>query len=120
MNMHKLGGLALTGALVFAAGAASAHGKLLSATPAAGSEGASPAEIRLAFSEAFFPNFTGIVLKDAAGHAVKTGAAHAENGKTVLVTPVSGRLAPGAYQVEWHAVCMDTHRMKGEYRFTVK
>jgi methionine-rich copper-binding protein CopC len=119
MKSLKLGGAVLAAACV-AAGAAQAHGKLLSSTPAAGSEGAAPTEIRMTFSEGLFPNFSGIVLKDAAGHTVKTGASHADAAKTTLITPVLAPLAPGAYQVEWHAVCMDTHRMKGEYAFKVK
>jgi methionine-rich copper-binding protein CopC len=30
------------------------------------------------------------------------------------------KLAPGSYEVDWHVVCADTHRMKGEYAFSVK
>lgn len=120
MTMSKLGGAILAGALLFAAGAASAHGKLLSASPAQASEGAAPTEIRLAFSEAIFPNFSGVVLKDSAGHSIKTGPMRVEGDKKVIVAPVQGLLAPGAYEVDWHVVCMDTHRMKGAYGFKVK
>jgi methionine-rich copper-binding protein CopC len=119
MKSLKLGA-AVAAAALAAAGAAQAHAKLLSSTPAIGSEGASPSEIRMTFSEAIYPNFSGIVLKDQAGHVVKTGAAHAENGKTTLVVPLTGKLAPGAYEVDWHAVCVDTHRMKGSWDFKVK
>ena len=111
---------ALCAGLALAA-SAQAHGKLLSASPAVGGEVAgSPSEIRITFSESIFPNFSGIVLKDQAGHSELLGASRAEDAKKVLVTPLKAKLAPGRYQVLWHVVCADTHRMQGEYSFTVR
>ncbi|MBS0298243.1 MAG: copper homeostasis periplasmic binding protein CopC [Proteobacteria bacterium] len=107
-------------ALLATAAAAAAHGKVLSTTPASGETGGSPAELRLVLSEAIFPKFSGIVLKDQAGHVVKTGAAGVDPTKKQLFVPLKVRLAPGAYTVEWHVVCADTHRMQGRYGFVVK
>ncbi len=110
-------GLALAGA----SSAALAHGKLLSASPPVGGEvTGSPSEIRITFSEGIFPKFSGAVLKDSAGHVVKTGTPGVDASKKQLVVPVAAPLARGAYQVDWHVVCEDTHRMHGEYGFVVK
>jgi methionine-rich copper-binding protein CopC len=107
-------------ALLAPATAASAHGKVLSTTPSAGQTGASPAEIRLVLSEAIFPKFSGLVLKDQAGHVIRTGPAAVDPTKTQLFAPLTARLAPGSYQVVWHVVCADTHRMQGQFGFVVK
>jgi methionine-rich copper-binding protein CopC len=36
-----------------------------------------------------------------------------------MIVPVKDLMAPGDYQVEWHAVSDDTHRVKGSYSFSV-
>jgi methionine-rich copper-binding protein CopC len=103
------------------AASAQAHAKLLSASPPVGGEvQGPPSEIRITFSESIYPNFSGIVVKDQAGHVEPVGPSRAEGDKKVLVTPLKAKLAPGRYQVAWHAVCADTHRMQGEYAFTVR
>ena len=107
-------------AVLAVATAASAHGKVLSTTPVADQVGASPREIRLVLSEAIFPKFSGIVLKDQAGHVIRTGPAAVDASKTQLFTPLTAKLAPGSYQVVWHVVCADTHRMQGQFGFVVK
>ena len=33
--------------------------------------------------------------------------------------PVSAKLSPGNYTVEWHAVSDDSHRVKGRFSFKV-
>ena len=38
--------------------------------------------------------------------------------KTLVVTPVAP-LAPGSYQVQWHALSVDTHKSKGSYGFKI-
>jgi methionine-rich copper-binding protein CopC len=35
------------------------------------------------------------------------------------VVPVTEQLPPGDYNVEWHAVSDDTHRVKGNFSFSV-
>jgi len=101
--------------------AALAHPKLISADPPAnGRTAASPPALRITFSEAVFPNFSGVVVKDHAGQAVKTGHATVDPAdKRVLVVPLAKPLAAGMYHVEWHAVAADTHRVTGQYMFTI-
>jgi methionine-rich copper-binding protein CopC len=59
-------------------------------------------------------------LKDKAGKAVVTGPATVDvkNMKESTV-PVSAKLPPGIYTVEWYAVSDDSHRVKGQFSFKV-
>jgi methionine-rich copper-binding protein CopC len=120
MFRKSLSVLALSIALG-AAPAALAHPKLISADPPAGGRAAkSPVALRITFSETVLPNFSGLVLKDHAGQAVKTGHATVDPAdKMVLVVPLAKPLAAGMYHVEWHAVAADTHRVTGQYMFTI-
>jgi hypothetical protein len=113
--------LAASAALLLSASAALAHPKVVSSDPPAdGHVTGSPKAIRIEFSEAFMPKFTGVVLKDAKGRVIPTGKAAADpQKKTVLVVPLKGALAPGDYVVEWHAVGDDTHRVGGRFGFMV-
>jgi methionine-rich copper-binding protein CopC len=36
-----------------------------------------------------------------------------------IVVPIGTRLMPGTYNVAWHAVSVDTHRVSGSYSFKV-
>jgi methionine-rich copper-binding protein CopC len=101
--------------------AASAHPQLLSAEPAAGAPAAtSPKQIKITFTEAVIPQFSGAEVKDQAGKAIATGKATVDPAnRKQLVVPVSEPLPPGEYKVEWHAVSDDTHRVKGSYSFSV-
>jgi copper resistance protein C len=103
------------------ANAAFAHAELQSAEPAAGSAATtSPQQIRLTFSEAVIPRFSGVEVKDQAGKLIATGKAAVDPAnRNVLVVPISEELPPGDYKVEWHAVSEDTHREKGTYAFSV-
>lgn len=113
-----------------------AHPKLMSAVPASETDpnaslktsgvatekkaGGAPKEIRLLFSEAVIAKMSGVVLKDEAGKPVSMGAPQTDpQDQKQLVVPVTTPLAPGRYNVTWHAVSEDTHRVKGEYNFTV-
>ena len=78
-----------------------------------------PSEIRITFSEVLIPKFSGLEVKDKDGHVMASGRASNDDDKT-LVAPLSAPLKPGTYQVIWHAVSADTHRVKGQYAFTVK
>jgi methionine-rich copper-binding protein CopC len=102
------------------AGVASAHPELQSARPAAGAATPSPSQISITFNEAVIPQFSGIELRDQAGRLIATGKAATDPAnKKLLVVPVKEPLAPGDYKVEWHAVSDDTHRVKGNYSFSV-
>jgi methionine-rich copper-binding protein CopC len=101
--------------------AAFAHPELLSAEPAAGAAAAtSPIQIKITFTEAVIPQFSGAEVKDQAGKVMATGKATVDPAnRRQLVVPVNGLLPPGGYKVEWHAVSDDTHRVKGSYTFSV-
>ncbi len=113
-----------------------AHPKLKSAVPAANIDanasqrgtssapkaqaGTVPKEIRLIFSEGVIANLSGLKLTDEAGKLVATGAPLTDPyDRKQLVVPISAVLTPGRYNVTWHAVSKDTHRVKGQYNFTV-
>ncbi len=98
-----------------------AHPELQSAEPAAGAAvSASPKQIRITFNESVLPQFSGVEVKDQAGKIITTGKATIDPAnKRLLVVPVEEPLPPGNYKVEWHAVSGDTHRVKGNYSFSV-
>jgi copper resistance protein C len=120
-RMSKMHALAIVVAAILYGSLAYAHTELWSTEPAAGAGIASPKEIRITFSEAVIPRFSGIELKDQSGKLIATGKSETDPAdKKILVVPVNEQLAPGEYKVEWHAVSEDTHRVKGSYSFSVK
>lgn len=110
--------------LALVATGAMAHPKLWSAVPAAGDmeRGAPPTkEIRLNFSEGIIAKFSGLELRDESGKLIATGTPTIDpKDKKQLVVPVDTPLVAGKYRVIWHAVSEDTHRVTGEYSFTVR
>ena len=102
-------------------GAAYAHPQLQSADPAPGTATTtSPRQIRITFDENVIPKMSGVEVKDQSGKIIPTGKAATDPAnKKLLVVPVNDQLAPGDYKVEWHAVSDDTHRVKGNYSFSV-
>lgn len=96
-----------------------AHAHLKSETPAADSTVTRPKELRLVFSEGVEASFTKVALKgDGAAVAIKRIETAPGDQKTLIVTPEKP-LAAGKYNVEWHAVSVDTHKSEGNYVFTV-
>lgn len=111
-------------AIILLAGAANAHPKLVSATPAANATVAKPAHIELHFSEKLVPAFSKANLTMAAmpGMAAMTMASTSKvsaDGQTLVITPKSP-LPAGRYTVTWHVVSTDTHKVDGSYGFAVK
>ena len=102
-------------ALTAAPAPAWAHAKLSSSAPAANSKVKSPSLIRLEFSEKLEPAFSGASLSDAKGKTIPVSAA--VGSTTITLMPLG--LKPGDYQVTWHGVGHDTHRVTGSFRFTV-
>lgn len=100
---------------------ASAHPQLKSASPAANEPiTGSPTRIELNFSEGLIEKFSGLELKDEHGKTIATGAAATDpKDKKRLVVPLPAPLGPGRYTVDWHVVSEDTHRVKGQYSFSV-
>ena len=99
-----------------------AHALLQKADPpVGGTVTASPAEIRIDFSEGVEPAFSGITLTASDGAAVPVGKATVDpQNQAVMVVKVGKQLAPGIYNVTWHAVSVDTHKTQGSFDFTVK
>lgn len=113
-------------AMIALPGAAFAHTKLLSSTPAANATVAKPTKLTLTFSEALVGPLSGIELvmtsmPGMANHApmpikgFKTAAA----GKVLTIT-LPRALPAGTYDLKWHAVASDQHRIEGQYSFTVR
>ena len=111
----------MTASLGLIATSAQAHPRLQSATPAANSMvTAAPDAIRMNFSEGLVARFTGVDLTLGHGKRVATGRASLDpNDNTKVIVPIKAHLLPGTYNVAWHAVSVDTHRVSGSYTFMV-
>ena len=119
---------ALTAAAsLFVSAPALAHPKLLSSTPAAKASVAAPSRITLTFNEGLMPRLSSaeIVMTGMPGmpnhRMAVTGfqTAVGADGKTPVLT-LARPLSSGTYQVAWHVVSTDTHRIQGNLAFTVK
>ena len=122
--MRRVSVLTATAALFMLAGAANAHPKLVSASPAANATVAKPARIQLRFSEKLMPAFskadlTMAAMPGMAAMKMASTAALAADGRTLVVTPKTP-LPSGRYSVSWHVVSTDTHKVAGSYAFAVK
>lgn len=101
-------------------GQAQAHAKLLTASPAPNSTGASPKMIHLEFSEEIAKKLSSFKLTDTDGNAVAMMAMQAKDAKTLEAMP-NATLSPGLYTVSWTAVSTDDgHKTAGNFSFTVK
>jgi len=97
------------------------HAFLSEAAPlVGGTVSAAPKEIRLSFSEAIEPHFSGIDLVTEDGRTIATGQAIVDPGNDKQLVLTLPPLAPGRYRVRWHVVSVDTHRTEGEYSFAVE
>ncbi len=106
-------------AVVISASPASAHARLVSATPASGTVVSAPGTVSLTFSERTVPAFSGFDVINAAGEKVAVRISVAEDGKTLTGT-LAGPLDVGAYRVDWRIASSDGHRMTGSYTFSVR
>ena len=117
--------LAMLAALA-APATALAHPKLVSATPAAEATVSKPNKLVLTFSEELVAPLSGVEL-------TMTGMPGMANHKPMAVkgfeTKVSGKtmtvvlprpLPAGTYDLKWHIIGADQHRIEGSYSFTVK
>ena len=115
-------------ALTVLPGAAFAHSKMVSSNPAANATVAKPTRLSLTFSEKFLAPMSGVDLvmtgmPGMADHApmpikgFKTSVA--PDGKTMIVT-LPRALPAGSYDLKWHIVGADQHKMEGGYSFKVK
>lgn len=107
-------------------GVAAAHSKLVSSNPAANATVAKPTKLTLTFSETFLAPMSGaeLVMTGMPGMAnhdpmpIK-GFKTDVNGKTMTLT-FPRALPAGSYDIKWHIVGADQHKMEGGYSFNVK
>ncbi len=121
--MQRFSKLVITAALAssLSATAAFAHAFLDHAVPGVGATvSGSPSELRLTFTQALVPAFSGVQITTAGGAPVAAGKATPDPADPMtLHVRLSQPLKPGAYKVTWHVVSVDTHRTDGSYAFTV-
>jgi copper transport protein len=111
--------VAIAGLLIAAPGA-SAHAVLLLADPAIGGVTAKPPpELVLQFSEPVEPRFSQIRVTDRDGTDVTRGKVTTGDGSASIVTPLEPGLKDGWYRVEWRALSIDGHRIRGVFQFGV-
>lgn len=118
---------AVAAALLIVPVAASGHTRLVASTPAAGSVVSRITSVSLRFSEAVIPATAKTTLvmdgmPGMTGHAamqVPHSSMVGKDGKSMMLM-LERPLAAGTYRVNWAAAGADTHRMEGEFSFTVK
>ncbi len=100
---------------------AQAHATVKTAEPKPDSEQSEPPkEIRLHFSDTLEPAFTKISLLDARNVVVKLPKTVVDKADARTVSAQLPVLGAGQYLVRWSTMTRDSHKVKGEYRFTVK
>jgi methionine-rich copper-binding protein CopC len=105
---------------LLAVGAAFAHAHLVRATPAVGSTvHEAPTEILLRFNEKLEPSFSGVVVRDPTGKQVDKADAQVDKADRLQMRVSLPPLTPGVYKVEWHVMSADTHKINGDFSFTV-
>ena len=114
--------------VALAGGVAQAHPRLVTSSPHANASVPVVDRISLTFSERLLAPMSGgdIVMTGQSGAArakpMKVAGfkpSVGPDGKTLQLTGAS-RLAKGNYQVKWHAVAADTHRVVGVLAFQVR
>jgi methionine-rich copper-binding protein CopC len=100
---------------------ASAHAALDKAEPKVGSDVSKPpAEVKIWFTQHPEPAFSKIQVFGPDGKEVDKKDSHVdEKDKSLLIVSVE-QLPPGTYKVHWDVVSLDTHRTRGDFKFTVK
>jgi methionine-rich copper-binding protein CopC len=105
---------------LLAVGAAFAHAHLVRATPAVGTTvHEAPTEILLRFNEKLEPSFSTVVVRDPAGKQVDKADAQVDKSDRLQMRVSLPPLTPGVYKVEWRVMSADTHKVNGNFSFTV-
>ena len=111
--------LAASLAVVLLPGVVLAHAELQTATPADKATGTAPVtEVAGIYTEAPTPAGSSLVVKDATGAVVATGAVDPAEPTRMVATPASP-LGNGTYRVESTAVGSDGHVDHAVWTFTV-
>jgi len=99
---------------------ASAHARLVSTTPAAGSiVRHSPPQVVIRFDDNVEIDFGSIRVFDAAGARVDLGGTHYASADDHAIAIPLPHLADGAYVVAWRVVSDDSHPVHGAFVFSV-
>ena len=78
-------------------------------------------EIRLQFNEAIEARFSKIAIEAKGGTPIATELVSTDPAdKKVLIIQLKAPLQPGAYEVTWRVVSVDTHKINGSFAFQVK
>lgn len=119
-----------TAALALAAlpSVAMAHPKLLSSNPAANATIAKPIKLTLTFSEKLLAPLSGIDLTmtgmpgmaDHAPMPIKGFKTAVEGDGKTLIVALPRALPAGSYDLNWHIVGADQHKIAGKFSFSVK
>lgn len=115
-------GRAVLAVMLLLAGAsvALAHAHLERADPRVGSSvAASPAQVRLWFSERIEPAFSSVQVLDESGRRVDAGDAQVAPSDRKLLLVSVPPLPAGTYRVRWRVVSVDTHVQEGDFTFRV-
>jgi len=117
MRLALLVLLALRG--LISPSSAAVHATLVSSEPAADSHlAATPARIRLVYSEPIEGGLARVTLVPGAGAPIVLRAAADPRDVHAVIAPVDS-LAPGRYRVEWRVVSADGHPVDGTFLFAV-
>jgi hypothetical protein len=99
---------------------AGAHAFLDHATPAVGSAvRASPAQVKLWFTQKLEPAFSTARVSDRSGKQVDKGDPQVDRADATLLRVSLPQLAPGTYRVTWRVLSVDTHVTEGDFTFNV-
>jgi copper resistance protein C len=97
-----------------------AHAHLVRATPAVGGTvQETPKELVLRFNEKLESSFSTVVVRDATGNQVEKVEPQVDKGDRFVLRAALPTLSPGVYKVEWHVMSTDTHKVNGNFTFTV-
>jgi methionine-rich copper-binding protein CopC len=120
-HLPKLVSGIATAFLMITGSSAFAHAKLVTSTPAANASASNVRSITLTFSEPLIAKLSGVEIMIAGGPSPVSGfkTALSADGKLMMIS-MQRPLATGSYQLKWHAVTSDTHRIQGDYAFSVK
>lgn len=107
---------------------AAAHTQLISSSPAANATVAAPTKIELRFNEAVIGStaratiaMTGMPgMASHAPMAITGFTAQMGKDRKSMTLLLRRPLTAGTYQVSWTAAGTDTHRMSGNFSFTVR
>jgi copper transport protein len=123
MRRWLIAGLAAASLWLLLGSGALAHSVLLSSTPAAGAQLATPpASVQMTFSEGVAPDFSSFAVIDRARKHYESAQPPVIDAQKGLVTvALQPNLPPGVYIVQWKVVSViDGHLTRGSFAFTVQ